>query len=146
MDKFGTWTTKIARDLAVAVRDGTLPDADSFKDYLEAANHRLRDEIVNINTTHAEYVCRNLMRQQQQLRAQAAERKRKEVEEFQARRAQKEKEDRAREKEKFNALKARDAALEKAVKEKMKKAGVMFITEEKQHWLRTRGSRPPKGR
>jgi hypothetical protein len=146
VDKHATWFYKIAGDLAIAVRDGTLPDADDFDAYLDASNHRLRDEIFKVNKAHADYVRRNLIRQQQQLRAQAADRKRKEVEEFQARRAQKEKEDRAKEKEKFDALKVRDAALEKAIKEKMKKAGVMFTIEEKQHWLRSRGSRPPKGR
>jgi hypothetical protein len=143
MDKNAKMFNKIARSLAVLVRDKTIPDPDDFTAYLENDNHRLRDAIFEINKAHAYRVNKDAERAERQRKLEEEERMRKEAAE---QRAKKMEEKRIREKVLFDGLKARDAALERAIQEKMKKAGQMFTPDETKHWVRTRGTRPPKGR
>lgn len=143
IDRNGKLFNKMARDLAGLVRSNTVPDPEHFTAYLDTHNNRLRDTIININNTYAYRARKEAERAEWQRKAKEAGRLQKEFEE---KRAKKEEEDRIKEKEKFEAMKTRNAALERAIREKMKKGGQMFTTEEKQHWVRTRGTRPPKGR
>ncbi|KAF2686176.1 hypothetical protein K458DRAFT_430052 [Lentithecium fluviatile CBS 122367] len=143
MDKNARLFNKIANDLAVLVRHDTAPDPEEFKDYLETKNLRLRDAITEINNVHAYYVKKEEEHVERQRKMEEADRAREELLEA---KVEREREMHVQEKHKFEAINARNAALESSIKEKMKKAGQMFTTEEKQHWVRTRGTRPPKGR
>lgn len=139
MDKHDNLFNKFAHSLAELVREDYVPDPEYFQAYLDYENPRMRDAIAQINDAHAE-------RARRVERASKAEQATRQWKEHEETAAKKQKEARTKEKEKFTAIKARDAALEQAIKDKMKKAGQTFTAEEKKHWIRTRGSRPPKGR
>jgi hypothetical protein len=119
----------VVQNLAMRVREGTVPDPDDFNIYLQS-NNTLAEAIKTANYKHASFVARDERRRVQH----ANDEKRKEAEKHRA----------AQWKEKTT----KRAALENACVEKSR-GGVnerkKFTAEERAHWVSTRRTQPPKG-
>lgn len=118
----------VVQNLAVNVRDGTIPDLDNLDVYLHT-NTILGKAIQDFNDVHIAYLQLEECRVRQQTNAE----QQKEIEKRQA--------------QMWKEKNAKRAALEKARVEKSR-AGLgqrkKFTPEERARWASTRGTQPPK--
>ena len=127
----------VVNSLAARIWDDSIPDPEEFKAYL-AHNRALDNAIFLANEEYAERLGVEAERKQQWLQREA------EREKSQARR----KEDEGKRTAKWAAKEVARAACERSVKAKSQRPvekRQKFTPEEKLHWMRTRGSQPPKG-
>jgi hypothetical protein len=130
----------VAKGLAIAVWDATIPDSEAFTTYL--AKHPALDDAIKLaNSYHAE----DLKVKAEQYKAfLEREARRSQQKEVAAGRAAKAKATQAA----WDRKNATRKALEQSVKEKSSGSldkRVKFTADERAHWVSTRGKEPPKG-
>jgi hypothetical protein len=130
----------VAKDLAIAVWDATIPDSEAFTTYL-TKHPALNDAIALANTRHAEALKVKAEQHQTFLEREARRSQQKEVA---AGRAAKAMATQAA----WDRKNATRKALEQSVKQKSSGSldkRVKFTADERAHWVSTRGKEPPKG-